>query len=71
MHVSFILKSNGTLINMTPWFNNDIEVTLVNSPIQPTLQTFLGVFVNNLGIKYSIWMFGLESGIQQQEQQQQ
>ena len=110
MHVSFILKSNGTLINKTPWFNNDIEVTLVNSPIQLTLQTFLGVFVNNLGIRAvftwlskgigfgfgfgfttpfgwlvyllwfwfydsqvktalsTLWMFGLESGIQQQEQ---
>ena len=25
----------------------------VNSPMQPTLQTFIGVFVNNLGIEYS------------------
>ena len=27
---------------------------LVNSPMQPTLQTFIGVFVNNLGIEYSM-----------------
>ena len=26
----------------------------LNSPMQPTLQTFIGVFVNNLGIEYSM-----------------
>ena len=26
----------------------------VNSPMEPTLQTFIGVFVNNLGIEYSV-----------------